>query len=130
MLRRSLCGGLRFSGSFSCGSGRVFDQQIVQKRTGMFDSIADLVEKSGGMDRVKELMQREFEGKSDDGLVVIALGGDDSVARISIDPSLLKRDVSVVERGVKEAIGRGLKAKQSAMISEMMNTGKTPPKLS
>ena len=112
MLRRSLCSSVlrsSFGSSSYCGVERSFEQKV-QKRTGMFDSIADLVEKSGGMEKVKKLMNREFEGSSDDDTVSIVFAGDDSITSIRIDPSLKNRDIAVLERNVKEAVTKGLKA--------------------
>lgn len=82
---------------------------ITQQRTGIFDALGDALNKSGGMDKLQQIVKLDFEGTSDDGLVHCVVKGDDSIGSISIKPELMKKDVHVVENSVKEAVNDGLK---------------------
>lgn len=82
---------------------------VTQQRTGIFDSLGDAITKSGGMEELQNLLKKEFLGSSDDGLVNCTIKGDDSVASVKVDPSLLKKDISILEKSIKEAVNDGLK---------------------
>ena len=82
---------------------------VAQQRTGMFDSIGDIINQAGGAERIKDMMGKEYEGSSNCGLISVVVKGDDTLGSVRVDDEILKKDTVTVGRAIQEAVNAGLK---------------------